>query len=183
MKNPAPQGGRSAEYMRKGRECKPQSGAGKPLDLDDRQRPRIHAVEQPVRYAETDRMRLVHHSTYLLWFEIGRTDLLASAGFSYHAVEAGGTLLPVLEFSCLLFGPADYGDTVRIETRVSHLRSRSVTFSYEVFNRGKKIAAGMTRHIPVDENQKPKRLPEPLHAALREYAGENTGIRNESGNP
>ena len=139
---------------------------------------RIHAVEQPVRYAETDRMRVVHHSTYLLWFEIGRTGLLASAGFSYRDVEAGGTLLPVIEFSCQLSGSADYGDTVRIETRISHLRTRSVTFSYDVINRGTRIATGMTRHIPVDENQKPKRLPDLLYKALEGY----TGVRNEPGN-
>ena len=124
-------------------------------------------------------MRLVHHSTYLVWFEIGRTELLASAGFSYHDVEAAGTLLPVIEFACHFYGPADYGDTVRIETRVSRLRSRSVEFTYEVFNRGKRIAKGMTRHVPVDVNQKPKRLPDPLYKALLERAG----IRSESETP
>ena len=139
---------------------------------------KIHTVEQSVRYAETDRMRVVHHSTYLLWFEIGRTGLLASAGFPYHEIEAGGTLLPVIDFSCRLFGSADYGDTVRIETRISHLRTRSVVFSYEVINRGKRIATGMTRHVPMDRSQKPKRLPDSLYKALEEHAG----VRSESEN-
>jgi acyl-CoA thioester hydrolase len=179
MNNPAPQGGRNGEYMRKESDCKPQTGPARRPVGGDRQGSKIHAVEQPVRYAETDRMRVVHHSTYLLWFEVGRTELLASVGFSYREVEAGGTLLPVIAFSCDLFGPADYGDTVRIETRISHLRSRSVEFAYEVFNRGKKIAMGMTRHVSVDENQKPKRLPDPLYKTLSEFAG----LKNESGNP
>ncbi len=90
---------------------------------------RIHTVEERVRYVETDRMQVVHHSTYLYWFEIGRTGLLASAGYPYHELEIAGTRFPVVEYSCRLVGAADYGDAVRIETHISALRSRSVVFS------------------------------------------------------
>ena len=137
---------------------------------------RTHTVEQAVRYAETDRMRLVHHSTYLLWFEIGRTGLLAAAGFPYRELEESGTLFPVIEFGCRFTGSADYGDTVTIETRITSLRSRSVEFSYRIFNGGKIIVTGMTRHVAMDHGQKAKRLPEALLRALEEYVD----IRHES---
>jgi acyl-CoA thioester hydrolase len=139
---------------------------------------KIHTVEQFVRYAETDRMRVVHHSTYLLWFEVGRTGLLASAGFPYHELEAGGTLFPVIEFSCRFTGSADYGDNVRIDTHISSLRNRSVVFSYEVINKGTVIATGTTKHVAVDQNQKLKRLPDALCKALEDYVE----TRNESEN-
>jgi acyl-CoA thioester hydrolase len=136
---------------------------------------KTHMVEQAVRYAETDRMRLVHHSTYLLWFEIGRTGLLAAAGFPYSELEASGTLFPVVLFACRFNGSADYGDTVQIETRVTSLRSRSVEFSYRILNGGKVIAAGMTRHVASDAAHKAKRLPDELIIALGEYVDPSSG--------
>ena len=139
---------------------------------------KIQTVEQHVRYAETDRMQVVHHANYLLWFEIGRTALLASAGYPYHELEASGTRFPVIEYSCRLVGSADYGDTVRIDTHLSNLRSRTVEFGYKVFNGDALIATGMTKHIAVDMNQKPRRLTEPLLDALREYSDVNTGPEN-----
>jgi acyl-CoA thioester hydrolase len=137
-----------------------------------------HKVEQPVRYAETDRMRVVHHSTYLLWFEIARTGLLASAGFPYHELEAGGTLFPVVEYSCRLISSADFGDTVKIETHISSLRSRSVVFSYSVAKKGQVIATGTTKHVAVDANRKPKRLSATLLEALGDYVDSRNGSEN-----
>jgi acyl-CoA thioester hydrolase len=135
---------------------------------------KAHTIEQAVRYAETDRMRVVHHSTYLLWFELGRTALLAAAGFPYAELEASGTLFPVVMFACRLSGSADYGDTVKIETRVANLRSRSVEFSYKILNGGKVIATGMTRHVAVDPSLNAKRLPDDLLGALAVYVVANS---------
>jgi len=140
---------------------------------------RTHTVEERVRYVETDRMQVVHHSTYLYWFEVGRTALLASSGYPYNELEAAGTRFPVIEYSCRLVGAADYGDTVRIETQISTLRSRSVVFSYSVFNGDERIAMGMTKHVAVGPNLKPRRMPPPLLDALTEYVE----VNSESGNP
>lgn len=140
---------------------------------------RTHTVEESVRYVETDRMQVVHHSTYLYWFEVGRTGLLSSAGYPYHELETSGTRFPVVEYSCRLVGAADYGDTVRIETRISALRSRSVVFSYNVLNGGERIASGMTKHVAVGPDLKPRRMPTPVFEALKEYVE----VSNESQNP
>ena len=130
---------------------------------------KTHTTEQVVRYAETDRMQVVHHSTYLLWFEIGRTGLLAEAGFPYHELEENGMLYPVLEFFCRMVGSVDYGDTVTIETRVAEVRSRAVRFEYTVTNNGRLIATGMTRHVSSDANLKPRRMADELIAGLERY--------------
>jgi acyl-CoA thioester hydrolase len=126
-------------------------------------------------------MQVVHHSTYPIWFEIGRTALLAEAGFPYHTLEREGTLFPVVEFSCRIHGPADFGDEVDIRTGVASVRSRSIVFSYEVTKRGGVIARGETRHVPVDREKKPKRIPDDLFQALRRWAPLNSlsnGLQN-----
>jgi len=140
---------------------------------------KTHSIEQDVRYAETDRMRVVHHSTYLLWFEVGRTGLLASAGFPYRELEVSGTLFAVVEYACRLTSSTDYGDAVTIETRITSLRSRSVEFSYRVFKKGEVIATGSTRHVAVDQTLKAKRIPDPLRGALEEYVDTGSDPRSE----
>ena len=40
-----------------------------------------------VRYAETDQMGIVYYANYLVWFEIGRVELLRSLGLAYSQLE------------------------------------------------------------------------------------------------
>ena len=139
---------------------------------------KVHSVEQAVRYVETDRMKIVHHSTYLSWFEIGRTSLLAEVGFPYHELELSGTMFPVIEYACKLIGSADYGDKVRIDTHIETLRSRAVIFGYHVYNEDKLIATGSTKHVAVNLDYKPHRMPDALVDALRDYAQIRTEARS-----
>jgi len=134
---------------------------------------KTHTIEQAVRYVETDRMRVVHHSAYLSWFEIGRTSLLEHVGYPYHELERSGTLFPVVGYTCRLVGSSDYGDIVQVETAVEFLRSRSVVFVYRVLNRGAAIATGTTKHVPVDDNNKIHRMPDGLVKSLTPYLTTN----------
>jgi len=59
-----------------------------------------------VRYADTDRMGIVYHANYLVWFEVGRTEWLRDAGWSYREIEEGGVSLPVIEAHCEYRQPA-----------------------------------------------------------------------------
>ena len=63
-----------------------------------------------VRYAETDRMGVVYHANYLVWFEVGRTDLLRGLGWTYREMEESGVMLPVIEAHCEYRRPARYDD-------------------------------------------------------------------------
>ena len=49
--------------------------------------PDSHEINVRVRYAETDRMGLLHHANYFVYFEMGRTEMLRSRGVSYREVE------------------------------------------------------------------------------------------------
>jgi acyl-CoA thioester hydrolase len=129
----------------------------------------VHNELVSVRYAETDRMGVAHHSSYLLWFELARTGLLREAGHAYRDLESGGALLPVLEYGCKFLKSADYDDTLRIETRVRELRSRTVTFLYSVYRGDEHMAEGFTHHVCVDRDFKPRRFPDDAMKAMQAF--------------
>jgi acyl-CoA thioester hydrolase len=121
-----------------------------------------------VRYAETDQMGRAHHMQYLAWFELGRTELLRGAGVAYSALEREGVMLPVSNVEVEYRSPVGYDETVDIYTRVSRVRSRTVTFTYLATRAetGEELAAGSTRLVCTDERGKPRRIPPHLIVVL-----------------
>ena len=128
-----------------------------------------HETEIRVRYAETDKMGIVHHSNYLIWFEAGRSDLCRARGFSYKEMEERDDALMVVAESYVRYkSPAFYEDILHIRTRVAEVRSRSIRFIYEVFRPtdGAVIAEGETLHVVTDTNKKVKLIPESYKSLL-----------------
>src|SRR5262249_52764098 len=74
-----------------------------------------------VRYAETDRMGIVYHAHYIVWFEIGRTNYCRAAGMPYRAMEDSGLWILVTAVDCKYRGPARYDDEVRVRAELSEL--------------------------------------------------------------
>lgn len=105
-----------------------------------------------VRYKETDQMGIAHHSNYIVWFEIGRTDLCRAAGFPYTEIEARGRILVVTEVTCRYRVPYRYDDEVVIRTSVAEAASRRMKFAYELRDAGGENvhATGMSSHVWVD---------------------------------
>jgi len=113
---------------------------------------------------------------YLAWFELGRTELMRSAGVAYSELEHQGVLLPVSNVDVTYSGGAPYDSLVEIETRVSDVRSRAVTFAYRAVlaETGDELATGSTRLICTDESGRARRIPGHLVdvlVALRVGAG------------
>ncbi len=128
-----------------------------------------------VRYAETDQMGIVYYANYLVWFEIGRVELLRSLGLAYSQMEIEDRcILPVVEASCRYRAPARYDDEILIETRPAMMRSSVIKFAYRILRKGSDgaepalLAEGETVHVVCDENLVKKRLPERYAGALRE---------------
>jgi acyl-CoA thioester hydrolase len=122
-----------------------------------------HETEIRVRYAETDKMGIVHHSNYLIWFEAGRSDLCRARGFSYKEMEEqAGALMVVAESYVRYKSPAFYEDVLSIRTTVSEVRSRSIRFSYEIHRTSDDtlIAEGETLHLVTDTNQRVRTIPD-----------------------
>lgn len=131
-----------------------------------------------VRYAETDQMGVVYYANYLVWFEIGRVELLRAVGLSYDRMEKEHKLiLPVVEATCRYKAPARYDDEILIETRPSLLRGSVLKFSYRILRNGmdgaepQLLAEGETVHVVCDESFERQPLPEEYAAALRSQMG------------
>jgi acyl-CoA thioester hydrolase len=111
-----------------------------------------------VRYKETDQMGIAHHSNYIVWFEIGRTDLCRATGITYAEIERRGFLLVVTEIGCRYRIPFRYDDEVTIRTSVASLASRAMKFAYELRCGEELRATGFSSHMWVDrETRKPAR--------------------------
>ena len=120
-----------------------------------------------VRYAETDKMGVVYHANYLVWFEIGRTDLLRTIGWTYRQMESSGVSLPVIEAHCEYRKPARYDDELEVGTRGELLSPTRVCFNYEIrWLDGEVSAIGRTVHAAITEQTRPCRLPEQISSVL-----------------
>ena len=113
---------------------------------------RIFETSVRVRYKETDQMGVVHHTNYIVWFEVGRTDLLRQLGLSYRDLEGRGILLPVVDLSCRYMEAARYDDEIRILTRIADLTPGKIIFSYEIRRKpdDAKLARGI-HHPPLGQ--------------------------------
>jgi acyl-CoA thioester hydrolase len=127
-----------------------------------------------VRYAETDQMGIVYYANYLVWFELGRVELLRSRGLAYSRLETDhGCILPVIEARCRYRAPARYDDEILIETRPSMLRGSVLKFAYRILRKAAAgeeqtlLAEGETVHVVCDDQLQRKPLPEKYAAALR----------------
>ena len=122
-----------------------------------------HDAMVRVRYAETDQMGVVYHANYLIWFEVGRVELMRAAGLEYKRMEIEDDChIVVADAHCRYHQSALYDEVVRIRTRIAESRNRLVKFSYEVIRDvdGKVLANGETTHVICGSNGRPKLLPE-----------------------
>ncbi|MEM9592771.1 MAG: thioesterase family protein [Acidobacteriota bacterium] len=129
------------------------------------------SLDVEVRYAETDQMGVVHHSNYLVWFELARTRLCLESGFHYAAIETMGYYLVVTRTETRYLTGARYGDTVRVSCWLDKLGSRGQRFAYRVERGDELLAEGATEHVWVDRaSGKPCRIPQPLKEPFRRLA-------------
>ncbi len=126
-----------------------------------------------VRYAETDAMRIVHHSSYIVWFEEGRSEYMRQLGFPYTRLEAMGLYLAVTEIRARYLRAARYDEEISVETSLKSLRSRGLTFHYRVLRAsdGELLAEGESVHVCIDDEGRPRRLPQEVHALLKAGKG------------
>lgn len=132
---------------------------------------KAESVEIEVRYAETDQMGVVHHSNYLVWFELARTALCRKTGYHYREIEEMGYQLLVTAAQLDYRLGARYGDTVRVDATLDRLTSRTLAFGYRVERDGALLVRGSTDHVWVDVSRGracriPERLAEPFRSIL-----------------
>ena len=129
-----------------------------------------------VRYAETDQMGVVYHSNYIIWFEVGRVEMLRQLGFSYRQLEQEhGCALPVVEVRCRYKAPARYDEEILIRTHLKNVRDSLIHFGYEALRAGDGtlLAEGETVHIATDLKGNKQPLPPAYLQALKAAAGKH----------
>jgi len=122
-----------------------------------------------VRYPETDRMNVAYHACYLVWFEIGRTELMRELGCTYAELEdRDGIGFPLTEVGARYLAPARYDDLLDVHTRLTAVSGARVRFEYRVVRRADErlLATGFSQHAAVGRDGKPTRMPEPLRKRL-----------------
>ncbi|NLC43582.1 MAG: acyl-CoA thioesterase [Clostridiales bacterium] len=126
----------------------------------------VTEVKFRVRYKETDRMGVVHHSNYYTWFEVARTEFMRDAGLDYRSMEESGVMLPLLETHCNYLRGAKYDDMICIRAWISKYAGVRLTMEYKVIREedGEMLANGSTVHAFTDAYLKPlnvkKKYPE-----------------------
>ncbi len=120
----------------------------------------IHTISNVrVRYAETDRMDVVYHSNYFVWFETARILMLDQIGIPYKDIEAKGLLIPVLSATAEYRLPARFDDRLEIHLFMREKPRARFKFEYEVRHNGELLATGTTTHGFMDTSGKGLRPP------------------------
>jgi acyl-CoA thioester hydrolase len=121
-----------------------------------------HEMTIRVRYAETDRMGLLHHANYFVYFEMGRTEMLRRRGISYREIEDAGHFLVIVDIGCKFKRPAYYDDLLTLRTTVAKVTHVKIVHEYHVFRDGVLLAEGHSTLACVDREGRPQALPETL---------------------
>ncbi|TKJ38392.1 acyl-CoA thioester hydrolase [candidate division LCP-89 bacterium B3_LCP] len=129
-----------------------------------------HKVTLRVRYADTDRMGVVYHSNYFIYFEACRSDLIRNLWKPYSEIEKDGYLLLVIEANCRYRKGAEYDDILNVYGRITKFTETRIQFNYAVFRTcdEKPLVEGYTEHCFADSNGKPCRMPRDLNEVLKQ---------------
>ena len=118
-------------------------------------------VKVRVRYKETDQMGVVHHSNYVNYYEVARTEMMRERGISYKEMEQRGVMLPVREVNMKYISPAYYDDVLTIKPHIPEKPGVKLTFTHEIYNEaGVLVNTGSVVLVFVDAvSRKPIRAP------------------------
>jgi acyl-CoA thioester hydrolase len=115
-----------------------------------------------VRYAETDRMGLLHHANYPIYFEQARVEALRSLGLSYRDLEDHGHLLVLTRIEVKYRKPAYFDDLLTVKVTVKRTTLVRIDHVYQVWRGQELVAEGETTLACVDREGRPQMLPSVL---------------------
>ncbi len=121
-----------------------------------------HEIQIRVRYCETDAMGFLHHSNFVNYYEMGRTEMLRAQGGSYREMEESGLYLVVVKLECRYHSPARYDDLLTLQTRVERVSAAKIEHSYRLLRGDQVLATANSVLACVDGNGRVQRLPESI---------------------
>ncbi len=121
-----------------------------------------HSVEIRVRYSETDAMGLLHHSNYLTYFEIGRTELFRAQGGSYRRMEELGLFFVVASIKVNFKRPARYDDVLTLETEIRRQTPAKLEHHYELKRDNEMLCVADSVIACINKDGQVQRIPDDL---------------------
>ena len=114
-----------------------------------------------VRYCETDQMGLVHHGSYINYFEEARISWISNLGLSYSEMEKSGIILPVSKLNVSYLRPAYFDDDLVVNVELAELPTSRLIFNYTIKNKDEVVVTGTTVLAFLSkETKKPVRCPD-----------------------
>ena len=138
--------------------------------------PHVFEAQVRVRYAETDQMGVVYHSNYIIWFEVGRVEMMRQLGFVYSDMEKHDDIhIAVADVHCRFKSPALYDDILTVRTRLVNVRGSVLHFGYRIVRPtdGKTLAEGESVHIAVNSKFERMHLPQKYLTVFLKAAGKS----------
>jgi len=137
-------------------------------------KPVIGETRLRVRYAETDKMGVVYHANFLIWFEVGRVELFRQLGFNYRDMEIEDDChIAVVDVRCRYRLPARYDDEIVVRTSLKNVRESLLHFGYEIVRAADDalLADGESTHIAVTSKFEKMPLPEKYREVMLDHKG------------
>lgn len=121
-----------------------------------------HTIELRVRYNETDAMGFLHHSNYLCYFEVGRTELFRAQGGSYRRMEELGLYFVVAKVEVRYRRPARYDDVLTLETSIARVTPAKLEHAYRLLRGDEVVAEANSVIACLNGKGEVQRIPEDL---------------------
>ncbi len=121
-----------------------------------------HIVEIRVRYNETDAMGFLHHSNYLCYFEVGRTELFRAQGGSYRRMEELGLYFVVAKIEVRYRRPARYDDQLTLKTEIARVTPAKLEHHYCLMRENEVLTEADSIIACVNRAGEVQRIPEDL---------------------
>ena len=119
------------------------------------------SIKIKVRYCETDQMGLVHHGSYINYFEEARISWISNLGFSYNEMEKSGIILPVSKLNVSYLRPAYFDDELVVNVELAELPTSRLIFNYTIKNKDEVVVTGTTVLAFLNKvTKKPVRCPD-----------------------
>ena len=116
---------------------------------------KFFSLKIKVRYCETDQMGLVHHGSYVNYFEEARISWISNLGLSYREMEKSGIILPVSKLNLQYLKPAYFDDDLDISVELEKTPTSRLIFNYIIKRDSDIVVKGST--ILAFLNKKTKR--------------------------
>ena len=119
------------------------------------------SIKIKVRYCETDQMGLVHHGSYINYFEEARISWISNLGLSYNEMEKSGIILPVSKLNVSYLRPAYFDDDLEVNVELAELPTSRLIFNYTIKNKDEVVVKGTTVLAFLNkESKNPVRCPD-----------------------